>query len=81
MAKTWADEARSHTGLAAGGSAKWMQRAVEHPGALRETAKRQHLIKGDEPLSRGDLDKLADSPNPTTRRRAALAKTFAKERP
>lgn len=59
---------------------KWMQGAVKKPGALRQTAKREGLIKGDEKLSKADLDKLADSKNPTTRKRAALAKTFAKAR-
>lgn len=60
---------------------KWMQGAVEKPGALRRTAKAEGLIKGDEKLSGKDLDKLEKSKNPTTRKRAALAKTFAKERP
>ena len=58
---------------------KWMQAAKSDmkKGALRATAKREHLIKGDEKLSGADLDKLAKSENPTTRKRAALAKTFA----
>lgn len=60
---------------------KWMSGAVKHPGALRATAKREHLITGGQKLSAADLDKLARSANPTTRKRAALAKTFAKERP
>ena len=59
----------------------WMAGAVKHPGALRATAKREGLISGGEALSASDLDKLARSKNPTTRKRAALAKTFAKERP
>lgn len=59
---------------------KWMTTAVKKPGALRATAKREGLIKGDEKLSAADLNKLADSKNPTTRKRANLAKTFAKER-
>ncbi len=59
---------------------KWMQSASKDmkKGALRSTAKREGLIKGDEKLSKADLNKLADSKNPTTRKRAALAKTFAK---
>lgn len=60
---------------------KWMAGAVKHPGALRATAKREHLITGGQKLSSADLDKLARSKDPTTRKRAALAKTFAKERP
>jgi len=61
---------------------KWMQDATAHmkKGALRATAKRDGLVKGDEKLSAADLDKLAKSKNPTTRKRAALAKTFAKAR-
>jgi hypothetical protein len=38
---------------------KWIQRAIKKPGALRATAKRMGLIKGDEPLSQSDLQKLA----------------------
>jgi len=37
---------------------KWIQDAMKHKGALRETAKKQHLIKGDEKLSMEDLKKL-----------------------
>lgn len=59
---------------------KWMAGAVKHPGALRATAKREHLITGTQKLSASDLDKLARSSDPKTRKRAALAKTFAKER-
>ena len=29
---------------------KWIQSAIKKPGALRSTAKRMGLIKGDEPL-------------------------------
>lgn len=62
---------------------KWMQSATAEmkKGALRATAKREGLIKGKEKLSGADLNKLADSKkNPTTRKRATLAKTFAKAR-
>lgn len=59
---------------------KWMQDAVKKPGALRATAKRDGLVKGNEKLSKADLDKLGKSKNPTTRKRVALAKTFAKAR-
>lgn len=54
----------------------WIAGAVKHPGALRETAKRDHLIKGSENLSGADLKKLAHSSNATTRARANLAKTL-----
>lgn len=57
---------------------KWMQGAVKHPGALRATAKREGLIKGDEKLSSSDLSKLKKSKDPTTRKRAVLAETFKK---
>ncbi len=56
----------------------WIAGAVKKPGALRATAKRDGLIKGKEKLSSGDLATLSKSKNPTTRKRAALAKTFAK---
>jgi len=63
-------------------SGKWIQSATADmkKGALRATAKREGLIKGSEKLSKTDLNKLAESKNPTTRKRAALAKTFAKAR-
>jgi len=37
---------------------KWIAKAIKRPGALRRRAKRAGLIRGDEPLSRADLDKL-----------------------
>ena len=58
----------------------WMQDAVKKPGALRAAAKREGLIRGKEKLSQADLNKLAKSENPTTRKRAALAETFKKAR-
>lgn len=57
-------------------SKNWIKGAVQHPGALRETAKRDGLIKGGENLSGADLKKLAHSSNATTRARANLAKTL-----
>ncbi len=59
---------------------KWMAGAVKKPGALRATAERKGLVKGDEKLSQADLKKLAASKNPTTKKRAVLAQTFAKAR-
>lgn len=50
-------------------------------GALRNIAKRMGLIKGDETLSAADLDKLARRGGTRTKRRVALARTFAKHRP
>jgi hypothetical protein len=57
-------------------SKKWMAGAIKHPGALRDTAKRAGLITGGETLSAHDIAVLSRSKNPTTRKRAALAKTF-----
>jgi hypothetical protein len=48
--------------------------AIKHPGALRATAKKQHLISGGEALTAADLATLARSRNPTTRKRAQFAK-------
>jgi hypothetical protein len=64
---------------------KWMQKAVKHEGALRATAKRLGLIKGDEKLTAGILSKLMahakKADDTTLMRRVNLARTFAKERP
>ncbi len=56
----------------------WIAEATaHHKGALRETAKRDGLIKGDEALSYHDLKELSRPSNSaTTRRRAELAKTL-----
>ena len=56
----------------------WIEDATaRHPGALRETAKRDGLIKGDESLSYNDLKELSRPYNSaTTRRRAELAETL-----
>jgi len=56
----------------------WIKGAIQKPGSLRATAKREGLIKGNQKLSSTDLNKLANSKNPTTRKRADLAKTFKK---
>ena len=54
----------------------WIKGAIKHPGALKATAKRKGMIKGDQSLSQADLNKLAKSKNPTTAKRANLAKTL-----
>lgn len=59
---------------------KFIQKAIKHKGALRATAKRDGLIKGDEKLSKADIGKLEKSKNPTTRKRAQLAETLGKMR-
>ena len=65
-----------------GDSKNWIQDAVKKPGALRDTAKRMGLIKGDELLSSKDLDELKSkakkSGNALLMRRVNLAKTFKK---
>lgn len=65
-------------------SGKWMQKAVKRPGALRKTAKRMGLIKGDEKLSKSDLDKLEAKARRTGNKRllkqVVLARTFKKYR-
>ena len=65
-----------------GDSKNWIKDAVKKPGALRATAKREGLIKGDELLSSKDLDELKSkakkSNNALLMRRVNLAKTFKK---
>lgn len=56
----------------------WIKGAIKNPGSLRKTAKREGLIKGNQTLSSSDLSKLSKSKNPTTRKRASLAKTLKK---
>lgn len=58
----------------------WIKGAIKRPGALRATAKRMGMISGEEPLSAADLGRLAKSKSPTTRRRAALARTLGRLR-
>jgi len=62
----------------------WIQGAVKKPGALRATAAREGLIKGDQKLSSSDLSKLGSqakkSGNSLLAKRVSLAKTFAKMR-
>lgn len=57
---------------------KWIASAIKKPGALKETAKREGLVKGDEKLSKADIKKLEDSKNPKTAKRARLAETLSK---
>jgi hypothetical protein len=56
---------------------KWIQDAIkpETKGALRATAKRKGLLKGDEKLSKTDLHKL-EKMGGKTARRARLAETL-----
>jgi hypothetical protein len=66
--------------FAKGGKVKrkrWIQYALsgDHKGALRETAKRKGLLRGDEKLSKSDLHKL-EKMGGKTARRAHLAETL-----
>jgi hypothetical protein len=56
---------------------KWIQDAIKHRGALRKTATKKGLIKGDEKLSMTDLNKL-EKEGGKTAKQAALAKTLRK---
>lgn len=63
---------------------KWIQKAIKHPGALRATAKRLGLVRGDEPLSQSDIQTLLShakrTDNTTLLRRARLALTLKRLR-
>jgi len=64
------------------GNDRWIQRAIRNPDALRRTAKRMGLIKGDEKLSETDLNKLASrarkTGDTTLMRKVNLARTLRK---
>lgn len=51
---------------------KWIQGAIEHPGALRKTL---HVKEGEK-IPASKLKKAEHSKNPTTRKRAVLAETL-----
>ena len=53
---------------------KWIQKAIKHPGALREEL---HVKKGKK-IPAKKLEEAAHSKNPTERKRANLAKTLKK---
>lgn len=53
---------------------KWIQKAIKKPGALRKTLG----VKKGEKITAKELSKASKSKNPTTRKRAALAKTLKK---
>ena len=55
---------------------KWIQKAIKNPGALRKKLG----VKGNKTISAKKLNKAAKSKNPTTRKRANLAKTLKKLR-
>lgn len=61
------------------GDPHWIEKATaKHKGALRATAKGKGMVKGDNPISDAALEKLANSSNKTTARRARLAQTLKK---
>lgn len=55
---------------------KFIQSAIKHPGALRKSL---HVKEGKK-IPAKKLEKAAHSKNPTTRKRAVLAKTLKKLR-
>lgn len=52
----------------------FIQKAIKHPGALRETL---HVKKGEK-IPAAKLKKAEHSKNPITRKRAVLAETLKK---
>jgi len=59
---------------ASGGSAKWIQGAIKHPGALH---KQLHVPAGEK-IPAKKLEKASHSENPTLAKRARLAQTLKK---
>lgn len=53
---------------------KFIQKAIKHPGALRESL---HIKKGHK-IPEAKLEKAAHSKNPTLKKRAVLAETLKK---
>lgn len=54
----------------------WIQGAIKHKGSLRRSL---HVKKGEK-ISEKKMEKAEHSKNPTTRRRANLARTLSKLR-
>jgi hypothetical protein len=57
-----------------GGSIKWIQGAIKHPGALH---KQLHVPEGNK-IPANKLERAAHSKNPTLAKRARLAQTLKK---
>lgn len=51
---------------------KWIQEAIKKPGALRKTLG----VKKGQKITQAQLSKALKSKNPTTRKRAVLARTL-----
>jgi hypothetical protein len=54
------------------GDKRWIESAIKHPGALRKTL---HVKKGEK-IPESKLEKATHSKNPTTVKRANMAKTL-----
>jgi hypothetical protein len=52
----------------------WIQKAIKKPGALRKSLG----VKAGDKITAKELSKASKSKSPTTRKRAALAKTLKK---
>lgn len=63
---------RTHHGVHGHSGKKWIQNAIEHPGALRKSL---HVKEGTN-IPERKLEKAEHSKNPTTRKRAVLAETL-----
>lgn len=59
---------------------KWIQGAIQHPGALRAKAKSAGAINKEGNIKPSFIDKAAKSKNATTKKQAVLAKTLSKMR-
>lgn len=66
----------NHAARGEHGGKKWIQGAVQHPGALRKSLH----AKAGKPIPTKALAKAAHSKNPTLAKRARLAQTFRKMR-
>ena len=65
-------EKSNNGGKMARGKKNWIQKAIKKPGSLRRAAG----VKKGQKISGKELTKLSKSKNPTTRKRANLAKTL-----
>jgi len=65
-------EKRNNGGKMARDKKNWIQKAIKKPGSLRKAAG----VKKGQKISGKELTKLSKSKNPTTRKRANLAKTL-----
>jgi len=59
---------------------KWIQEAIKKPGALKQTLKKQGLLKGEAKVTETVLGKASKHAGPKTKKRIALARTLKKLR-